>query len=86
MNYADRNWSDRNSYLKTGFQLQGIMPAQEFWPSPKDNLRLATHRLTPNMLAGFAADPTPSDLPSFLTQKGYIRVYNAGNLKYIKQC
>ncbi len=34
MSYADREWSDGNSYQQTGFELIGTTPPQSFWVNP----------------------------------------------------
>lgn len=72
MTYADHDWSDGRSYDHLGFTRVGLTEPQTFWLKPGEWIRYYPHRLP----AGF----TEADLPDLR----YLRVYNAGSIKFIK--
>lgn len=65
MTYVDRDWSNGNSFVSLGFELQTLQPPQEFWINPS-----TMERFSPQRLEGM--DYLPA---------GWLRVYNTGNLK-----
>lgn len=69
MSYADRDWSNGNSYKKMGFNLIENTPPQEFLIHPDEMIRLYPQRL--------------KETENELLQKGYLKIYNAGNAKFI---
>lgn len=71
MTYADRDWSNGNSYEQLGFSFIGNTPPQTFLIHPREMQRMYPHRLQ----AGLTEDD--------MLRKGYFRIYNAGNKKYI---
>ncbi len=74
MTYADRDWSNGHSYEQLGFKhIENTMP-QTFLVHPHEMLRLYPHRLPPGL--------SETDL----LEKGYCRIYNAGNKKYVYLC
>ncbi len=73
MSYADRDWSCGKSYEKLGFSFIENTGPQIFWVHPDTRERIYAHRLP--------ADMTEEKL----TEEGYVRIYNAGNKKYIKR-
>jgi hypothetical protein len=69
MTYADRDWSIGNSYKKMDFVfLENTIP-QEFFIHPDEMIRLYPQRL--------------AETESELLKKGYLKIYNAGNAKFI---
>jgi len=72
MTYADHDWSDGRSYERLGFERQTLTEPQQFWVKPGEWIRYYPHRL-PNGL-------TESRLPEL----GYVPVYNAGSIKFVK--
>jgi len=72
MTYADLDWSDGRSYEKLGFVRQGLTEPNPFWPHPDEGIRYYPHRLPEGL--------TEADLP----QRGYLAVYNAGSVKFVK--
>jgi hypothetical protein len=72
MTYADRDWSNGRSYEKLGFtRLEETAPNQ-FWVRPGEWMR---HY--PGQLPGGLTD-------SGMADSGYIPVYNAGSVKFVK--
>ncbi|WP_421828236.1 hypothetical protein [Larkinella sp.] len=72
MTYADRDWSNGRSYEKLGFSRLELTEPNHFWVSPGECIR-----------------HYPSQLPGGLTENemadsGYIPVYNAGSIKFVK--
>ena len=72
MTYADRDWSDGQSYEKLGFQRLELTEPQLFWLRPGEWVRYYPNRLPDGLTANEMAT------------KGYIRVYNAGSRKFVK--
>ncbi|MFC5411311.1 hypothetical protein ACFPMF_18460 [Larkinella bovis] len=72
MTYADRDWSDGQSYEKLGFTRLELTEPQAFWLRPDECIRYYPHHL-PGGLA-----------ESDLSAQGYIPVYNAGSRKFVK--
>ena len=73
MTYADRDWSDGRSYTGLGFTRLGISEPQRFWLRPSEWIRYYPHRL-PNGLS-----------EAEMTANGYLPVYNAGSIKFLKK-
>ena len=72
MTYADRDWSSGNSYKKMGFVfLENTLP-QEFFIHPDEMIRYYPHRL-----------PAKISSTDEMIKSGYIKIYNAGNAKFI---
>lgn len=72
MTYADRDWSNGRSYEKLGFERLEETAPNHFWVRPGEWIR-----------------HYPSRLPDGLTEiemadSGYIPVYNAGSVKFVK--
>ncbi len=72
MTYADRDWSNGNSYIKMGFTLIENTQPLEFFIHPKEMIRYHAHSL-----------PTKFSSIEEMTKAGYIKIYNAGNAKFI---
>ncbi|WP_128547127.1 hypothetical protein [Larkinella soli] len=72
MTYADRDWSDGRSYEKLGFVRQELTEPQTFWLRPGEWTRYYPHRLPDGL--------TEADFPA----RGYVPVYNAGSIKFVK--
>ncbi len=72
MSYADRDWSLGRSYEKLGFTFVENTPPQLFYIHPQEQVRYYLQRLP----GGRHEDE--------LLAKGYLRIYNAGNKKYLK--
>jgi hypothetical protein len=72
MTYADRDWSDGRSYERLGFRRTERTEPQPFWVRPGEWVRYYPHRLPPGV---------PEDQ---LAAQGYVPVYNAGSIKFVK--
>lgn len=82
MTYADRDWSNGDSYKKLKFtKIENTVP-QAFYVHQTTMQRFFEHRLPPEITAAFEADKQ-KDLHSFLMEKGFIKIYNSGNIKFI---
>lgn len=81
MTYADRDWSLGKGYDKLGFHFSGTTEAVTFYVDTKTMNRYQPHRLPKKILAAFD-DQNILNLDGFLTQNGFFKVFNTGNLKY----
>lgn len=77
MTYADKDWSDGQSYLKLGFRLAGELPPQEFWVDSRTLQRYTSFDL-PHEFASMDPDTRRTN--------GLHRLYNSGSLKLVKTC
>ena len=81
MTYADRDWSLGKGYDHLNFH-QTAVTAPVFFYIELDSLkRTLAHRLPKHILTAFDEQKT-LNLDGFLTQNGYLKVFNTGNLKY----
>ena len=83
MTYADLDWASGKSYRTLGFKQTNLTPPQSFWVHPDAMLRYYPHRLPACLAQAYDSQPHPRILDDFLKSRGYIRIYNAGNLKYL---
>lgn len=74
MTYADKDWSDGNSYRKLGFAMVGETAPQLFWVDPRTMQRYYERTLPPEIRT------VPADER---VAAGYVTVYNSGSMKYI---
>lgn len=81
MTYADRDWSLGKGYDKLGFHFSGTTEAVTFYVDTKTMNRYQPHRLPKKILAAFD-EQNILNLDGFLTQNGFFKVFNTGNLKY----
>jgi hypothetical protein len=81
MTYADRDWSLGKGYDKLGFHFSGTTEAVTFYVDTKTMNRYQGHRLPKKILAAFD-EQNILNLDDFLTQNGFFKVFNTGNLKY----
>lgn len=82
MTYADRDWSDGHSYSALGFELLEATAPQSFWVDTHTWQRYYPHRLAQAIPVLNKMDE--ADWERILAKKGMVRVYNAGNLKYLR--
>ncbi|MDB4835288.1 hypothetical protein OAH12_01750 [Cyclobacteriaceae bacterium] len=75
MSYADRDWSTGKSYEKIGFNKIENTPAISFWIHQKEMKRIFQHQ---------AFSQLGTDDEKTLINKGYQKITNSGNIKYIK--
>lgn len=81
MTYADRDWSLGKGYDKLGFHFSGTTEAVVFYVDTKTMNRYQSHRLPKKILTAFD-EQNILNLDDFLTQNGFLKVFNTGNLKY----
>lgn len=82
MTYADRDWSNGDSYKKLKFtKIENTVP-QAFYVHEITLQRYFEHRLPAEISAAFDS-AKQKDLHSFLMEKGFIKIYNSGNTKFI---
>ncbi|MNK11527.1 hypothetical protein D3C87_295690 [compost metagenome] len=81
MTYADRDWSLGKGYDKLGFHFSGITEPVIFYVDTKTMNRYQSHRLPKKILTAFDEQKI-LNLDDFLTQNGFLKVFNTGNLKY----
>lgn len=81
MTYADRDWSLGKGYDKLGFHFSGTTEATIFYVDSKTSTRYQSHRLPKKILTAFD-EQNILNLDDFLTQNGFLKVFNTGNLKY----
>ncbi len=75
MTYADRDWSNGNSYRKIGFVPTGFTEPQLFYLNPVEQQRYYPHRL-----------PTSFHNEGEMLKAGYLKIYNAGSSKWELFC
>ena len=83
MTYADLDWATGAGYKALNFDKTEITHPQSFWINPADMLRHYTHRLPQHMIEDFNKQKKYDNLDDFLKNRGYFKIYNAGNYKYI---
>ncbi len=81
MTYVDFEWGMGKGYYALGFNHAATTPPQMFWIHPIEQIRYYQHRLPKDLQIAFLEQTLP--IEDFLSSLGYIRIYNAGNLKYI---
>ncbi|WP_142604169.1 PDDEXK family nuclease [Solitalea koreensis] len=83
MTYADRDWSMGEGYQKLGFTHIGNTAPLPFWIHPKERLRYYSTRLPDHLSNEFKNQDAFKTIDSFMEAKGYVRIFNSGNLKYL---
>ena len=83
MTYADLDWGTGKGYQTLNFVRTMTTVTQSFWIHPHKMIRYYPHRLPPQLTEAFAQQNRFGNINDFLTDKGFFRIYNAGNLKYI---
>lgn len=75
MTYADRDWSLGKSYERLGFSRIKNTPSQDFWIHQKELNRVYPQGLVKKL---------GSEDETYLFSKGYQKISNSGNIKFIK--
>lgn len=76
MTYADKDWSDGNSYRKTGFAIVGELAPQVFWVDKR-----TMQRYHEGMLPAEIAVLSPRERE----RMGYVPVSNSGSIKLVRE-
>ena len=82
MTYADRDWSLGKGYDKLGFAALGQTKPLFFYVEEKFMQRQQPHRL-PKKISSAFAEQNVLNLDDFMSQQGFTKTFNTGNLKYL---
>lgn len=82
MTYADRDWSLGKGYEQLNFELDAITEPAFLYVQLDTLTRYFPHRLPKPILTEFKAQ-NALNLDDFLSAKGFKKVFNTGNLKYL---
>ena len=85
MTYADLDWASGKSYQTLNFVQTSVTPPQTFWIHPSEMIRYYPHRLPKQLMDDFQRQDKYSKPEEFMKYKGYEKIFNAGNLKYLLQ-
>ena len=83
MTYADLDWASGKGYQTLNFVQTAVTPPLTFWIHPTEMIRYYPHLLPPKLTDEFHGQDRCEDIVDFLNDKGYVKIYNAGNLKYL---
>jgi len=86
MTYADLDWASGKGYKTLNFVQTAVTPPLSFWIHPDEMIRYYLHRLPKKLTNEFLMQDKYTDMNDFLKDKGYVMIYNAGNLKYLLYC
>ena len=86
MTYADLDWASGKGYQTLNFRQTAISPPQTFWIHPAEMIRYYPHRLPSELMDEFYRQDRHTNIDDFLKDMGCVRIYNAGNLKYLLIC
>jgi hypothetical protein len=76
MTYADLDWSQGKSYQTLKFAKVAMTVPQQFWVHKDTMLRYNENKISKELKT--------TDIP--IKKQDYIKIYNAGNFKYILDC
>ena len=83
MTYADLDWASGKGYQTLNFKQIAVTPPQSFWIHPAGMIRYYPHRLPQQLTDEFKRQDYYANIDNYLKDKGYVRIYNAGNLKFL---
>jgi len=83
MTYADLDWASGKGYRALNFEQIAITPPKTFWIHSCDMIRYDPQRLPPQLTDEFGRQNRYGNMDDFLKNKGYLKIHNAGNLKYL---
>ena len=86
MTYADLDWAWGAGYNALNFEKTGITPPQSFFIHPAEMVRYYPHRLPQQFTEEFNKQNGFENIDDFLKNNGYVKIYNAGNFKYLLKC
>ena len=84
LSYADRCWSTGDLYTTLGFADITKDPMNVGYFFVKKNIRFHRLSLTKQILVNSGADPTKT-ADKILEDKGYSKIFNCGNYKFVYQ-
>ena len=82
ISYADRRWSQGDLYEKLGFSKSNISKPNYFYINNTKRENRFTYRKDVLVKQGYSNDKTEHEI---MLERGIYRVYDCGNLKYIKK-
>jgi very-short-patch-repair endonuclease len=82
ISYADRDWSNGNLYYNLGFEQAGITKPNYYYVVK--NMRKNRFSFRKDILVKKGYDSTKTE-KQIMFDLGYYRIYNSGNIKYIKK-
>jgi len=81
LTYADRSYSNGNLYKQLGFDFKGkTVPGYSYYDQKLNKYNRYNFRKDVLVKEGFNKNKTENEI---MLERGFFRVYNAGNLKYI---
>ena len=83
MTYADLDWASGKGYQALKFRQMSVTPPQTFWIHPATMIRYYPHRLPSQLINNFRQQDKYAGIDDFMKNNGFVRIYNAGNLKYL---
>jgi hypothetical protein len=83
MTQVDLDWASGKGYGSLNFIRIAVTSPLMFWVHPSVMIRYYPHRLPKHLMDEFQNQNTHQSMDNFLVSKGYIRIYNSGNLKYL---
>ncbi len=83
MTYADLDWASGKGYRALHFRQIAVTPPQMFWIHPDEMIRYYPHRLPSELTESFDRQNGGELSDDSLFRSGYVKIYNAGNLKYL---
>lgn len=86
MTYTDLDWASGKGYQTLNFVQTAITSPLKFWIHPAEMIRYYPHRLPKQLTDEFRKQDKYTEMDDFQKNKGYVRIYNAGNLKYLLIC
>ena len=86
MTYADLDWASGKGYQTLNFKQTAVTPPLTFWINPAEMTRYYPHRLPQKLINEFHMQNKYTNVDDFLKDNGFVKIYNAGNLKYLLVC
>lgn len=83
MTYADLDWGAGKGYQALNFRQTAVTPPQTFRIHPAEMIRYYPHRLPQHLTDNFQQQNMCANMSDYLENTGYLKIYNAGNLKYL---
>lgn len=81
MTYTDREWSDGEVYEKLGFVKTEQTTPILFWIHPQEKIRFPLHKIPIELQT--ECQSLGMEMTDFLAQKGFVKIQNLGNNKFI---
>ena len=86
MSYADLDWASGIGYKALDFEQIEVTPPKSFWVHPNKMIRFYPHKLPHKLASEYDRIKLYCTIEEFMRDKGFVTIYNAGNLKYLLKC